>query len=186
MHEIKKSFEFDYGHRVWSQNLNKDLSVDDKLVCRHLHGHRGVVEIFLTSDNLRHGMVTDFKHLNWLKVALDCIADHKFIIDMNDPQFERIVGTAFDKLEIQNNHIQIGDKSYYTKTSSIVPPPDAIESAREILEGFTICYFVPTSENLAMWLFKVVNEIMVDNVPGVKVSKVIWRETPKTYAEYSI
>ena len=84
--KISKAFEFCYGHRVWSQELNPDYSLDPCLKCRHLHGHQGRIEVFLESSELnRGGMVTDFKHLNWFKQFLDDVLDHKFIIDIHDP-----------------------------------------------------------------------------------------------------
>jgi 6-pyruvoyltetrahydropterin/6-carboxytetrahydropterin synthase len=65
MWEIRKEIGFDYGHRVWSQKLNKEFSIDGECVCRHLHGHRGSVYFYLAGDHLDpQGMVTDFKHLN--------------------------------------------------------------------------------------------------------------------------
>ena len=39
--KISKEFEFCYGHRVWSQTLNTEFSLDGCLKCRHLHGHQG-------------------------------------------------------------------------------------------------------------------------------------------------
>lgn len=92
--DISKSFEFDYGHRVWSQKLNSEYSLDNKLACRHLHGHRGKVIVHLTSKKLENGMVTDFKHLNFFKKFLDDNVDHKFIFDINDP----MIPTIFNKL----------------------------------------------------------------------------------------
>ena len=88
---ISKEFDFCYGHRVWSQELNVDFSMDPCLKCRHLHGHQGKVIVYLESNNLKNGMVTDFKHLNWFKHFLDDVLDHKFIIDINDPLFETLL-----------------------------------------------------------------------------------------------
>ena len=65
--EISKEFDFCYGHRVWSQTLNIDFSLDACLKCRHLHGHQGKVIVYLESNELNNSMVTDFKHLNWFK-----------------------------------------------------------------------------------------------------------------------
>lgn len=89
--KISKSFDFCYGHRVWSQELNPDYSLDSCLKCRHLHGHQGQVVIYLEAQKLENGMVTDFKHLSWFKAFLDDVLDHKFIIDINDPLFETLI-----------------------------------------------------------------------------------------------
>ena len=84
---IDKSFDFCFGHRVWSQALDTKYSLDGCLACRHLHGHQGKVKLFLGANELHKGMVTDFKHTNIFKKWLDDIMDHKFIIDRNDPLF---------------------------------------------------------------------------------------------------
>ena len=93
--KIAKQFDFCYGHRVWSQKLNKEFSLDNRCVCRHLHGHQGKVIVYLEDDELVDGMVTDFKHLNWFKKFLDDTLDHKFIIDKSDPMFNSIVPTVY-------------------------------------------------------------------------------------------
>jgi 6-pyruvoyltetrahydropterin/6-carboxytetrahydropterin synthase len=84
---IDKAFDFCYGHRVWSQELDREFAMDECLMCRHLHGHQGRLKIFLSAESLERGMVTDFKHLNWFKEWLDATLDHKFILDRHDPLF---------------------------------------------------------------------------------------------------
>ena len=44
---ISKEFDFCYGHRVWSQELDIEFALDDCLVCRHLHWHQGKIIIHL-------------------------------------------------------------------------------------------------------------------------------------------
>ena len=61
------------------------------LACRHLHGHQGKIIVFLQSNELKNGMVTDFHHLNWFKLFLDNTLDHKFIIDIHDPLFATLL-----------------------------------------------------------------------------------------------
>ena len=70
---IDKQFSFCYSHRVWSQELKEDFCAtgDNQCKCRHWHGHEGLVHVFLEGDTLERGMVTDFKHLGWLKNFLD-------------------------------------------------------------------------------------------------------------------
>ncbi len=36
--QISKEFDFCYGHRVWSQQLDSEFSLTGCLACRHLHG----------------------------------------------------------------------------------------------------------------------------------------------------
>jgi len=84
---IDKSFDWCYGHRVWSQELNAEFTADEGtcLACRHLHGHQGKLKVMLEGDELERGMVTDFKHLGWMKNFIDDVLDHKFIMYINDP-----------------------------------------------------------------------------------------------------
>jgi len=72
--QISKQFDFCYGHRVWSQELNPEYSLDDCLMCRHLHGHQGKVLVHMESEKLKNGMVTDFKHLNWFKKIINLLS----------------------------------------------------------------------------------------------------------------
>ncbi|MFB1007956.1 MAG: 6-carboxytetrahydropterin synthase, partial [Sulfurospirillum sp.] len=89
--QISKEFDFCYGHRVWSQQLDSEFSLTGCLACRHLHGHQGKVIVYLQSSELKDGMVTDFHHLNWFKLFLDNTLDHKFIIDIHDPLFATLL-----------------------------------------------------------------------------------------------
>jgi 6-pyruvoyltetrahydropterin/6-carboxytetrahydropterin synthase len=169
--EISKEFDFCYGHRVWSQQLNIEFSLDDCLMCRHLHGHQGKIKVSLESQTLEGGMVTDFKHLNWFKKFLDDTLDHKFIIDINDPLFETLLPMFEDK----TNLIEF-EQGYKTPDmSQLAEKPLHI---KELYEGFIIVDFVPTSENLSAWLLKIAQEKM--EKIGVKVSKVEFWETPKS------
>lgn len=177
--EITKEFECDYGHRVHSQKLNKEYSIDNCLVCRHLHGHRMKVSITLQGEELdQSSMVTDFKHLNWFKQFIDDIVDHKFIIDKNDPLFQHITGfesakvIPFDPLslpvpDMKVWHLPLG-KDYVLN---------------EMIESFVVVDFVPTSEELSRWFFEIASKKM--EPLGVKVSKVTFNETPKSSSVYT-
>ena len=99
MWKISKEFDFCYGHRVWSQTLNTEFSLDGCLKCRHLHGHQGKILVYLEASELNNGMVTDFKHLNWFKQFLDDTLDHKFILDINDPLFSTLL-PHIDKIDL--------------------------------------------------------------------------------------
>jgi 6-pyruvoyltetrahydropterin/6-carboxytetrahydropterin synthase len=73
---ITKAVEFDYGHRVPGHDGH----------CRHLHGHRGKVEMVVEGPIASSGMVVDF---GWMKQALMTVAharfDHCLILDRADP-----------------------------------------------------------------------------------------------------
>lgn len=175
MYVITKEFQCDYGHRVHNQTLNKDYSLDDCLVCRHLHGHRMTLKVSLSSHSLSDSMVTDFKHLNWLKQFIDDVIDHKFIIHMDDPMFERITGKTTDDVGIVTwggDLVEFG--------SFELDPNDPI--GNEITESFVVVDFVPTSEELSRWFYDIVEAKMAPL--NVTVDSVTFQETPKSTAVY--
>lgn len=174
--KISKAFDFCYGHRVWSQELNAEFSLDPCLKCRHLHGHQGKVIINLESSELKNGMVTDFKHLNWFKQFLDDVLDHKFIIDTQDPLFSTLLPHySVDELI---SHPQ----GYYTvDLTKVANEPQHIH---EMYEGYILVDFVPTSENLSAWFFKIASEKMA--ALNVQVSSVEFQETPKSSSIVSV
>ncbi len=169
--EISKEFDFCYGHRVWSQTLDKDLALDNCLKCRHLHGHQGKIIIHLRSDKLKEGMVTDFAHLNWFKQFLDDTLDHKFIIDINDPLFPTLLPHFKDKKDL----IYYESGFWGVDFSKIQNEPAEIF---EMYEGYVIVDFVPTSENISTWLMQIVSKKMKPH--GVEVSHIEFLETPKS------
>ncbi len=172
--KISKEFDFCYGHRVWSQTLNTEFSLDGCLKCRHLHGHQGKILIYLEADELKDGMVTDFKHLNWFKAFLDDVLDHKFILDINDPLYSKLLS------DVQKEELVKFDEDYYLV--DLTKFKDEESYLIELYEGYVLVDFVPTSENLSAWFLKIVQKKM-DKL-GVKVSHVEFLETPKSKSTF--
>ncbi|WP_404319634.1 6-carboxytetrahydropterin synthase [Malaciobacter canalis] len=172
--KISKEFDFCYGHRVWSQTLNTDFSLDGCLKCRHLHGHQGKILVYLEAKELKDGMVTDFKHLNWFKSFIDDVLDHKFILDINDPLFE----TLLPKVN-KENLVKFNEGYYLVDLTKLQDEENYII---ELYEGYVLVDFVPTSENLSAWFLKIVQEKMNDL--GIKVSHVEFLETPKSKSTF--
>ena len=193
---IDKQFDFCFGHRVWSQDLNTKYSLDGCLACRHLHGHQGKVKLFLAANELQKGMVTDFKHTNIFKKWLDDIMDHKFIIDINDPLFENLAGDIL--LTTDNNlpwyeNLMVDYNSEYDYArpdldhiTDILSKLNISDAQRQALfekyEGLVIVNFVPTSENLCKWWFEVANKMLKEL--GIDVVAVEYWETPKSHCKY--
>jgi 6-pyruvoyltetrahydropterin/6-carboxytetrahydropterin synthase len=173
MHTITKEFDFCYGHRVHTQVLDKNYSIDDRCVCRHFHGHQGKIIVELTGEINSQSMVTDFKHLNWFKKFIDEDIDHKFIMDLSDPIINNI--PFINKSQLL--YVAAGD--YYCLPYSNIQSP----AVKDVVEGIIFVDFVPTSEKLSKWFFKLINEKM--KPLGVCVSKVTFKETPKTSAQYT-
>ena len=160
--KISKEFDFCYGHRVWSQTLNTEFSLDGCLKCRHLHGHQGKILVYLEAHELTNGMVTDFKHLNWFKQFLDDTLDHKFILDINDPLFSTLLPhiSRNDLIKFDEGYLLPDLNKLKDKESHII----------ELYEGYVIVDFVPTSENLSAWFLKIVQNKM--EKLNIKVSHV--------------
>ena len=179
---IDKTFEFCYGHRVWTQELNGAYAADLKCACRHLHGHEGKLQVFLTGNGLdKTGMVTDFRHTEWLKKWLNEYVDHQFILDRKDPLYEQIIGKDVPIVPVTipsgTNSFEIAgwkiDEKYYK---------DMEGSQVEYYEGFFLVDFVPTSENLSQWIANLVDIKM--RALNVRVHHVDWWETPKSRSTY--
>jgi len=179
---IAKEFSFCYSHRVHSQSLNSEYSIDTACKCRHLHGHQGTVNVYIKADKLKDGMCTDFKHLNWFKKFIDETLDHKFIMDSSDPLLYNI----FPALNFQEFGSDPADTyDVHVEGFNTVKPSlysDADTHIQELYEGLVVVPFVPTSENLSKWLFDIVSKKM--KKIGVTVSQVQFCETPKSQANY--
>ena len=170
---IDKTFEFCYGHRVWTQKLNGEYAADLKCACRHLHGHEGKMQVHLTGEDLDStGMVTDFRHLEWLKKWINTYIDHQFIIDKSDPLYDKIIGErGLVPVKVPDTDFVAG---WHLDLADI--QPDTPEY--EYYEGFMVVNFVPTSERLSAWMVELVEAKM--KKLGVKVHSIEWWETPKS------
>jgi len=182
---IDKQFDWCYGHRVWSQQLDGDFvgSEGTCLKCRALHGHQGKLKVLLEGDELERGMVTDFKHLGWMKDFIDDTLDHKFIMDINDPIITHELPhySAGDSLnfDMMDHH----DRGYWTLDLTTLPD-NIIRGIYEKYEGIVLVDFIPTSENLSAWLLGVAKEKMAKlNVDVVAVD--FW-ETPKSHCRVTV
>jgi len=205
-HIIDKSFSFCYGHRVHNQRLDTNFteSGDACLACRHLHGHEGLVKVFLEEVtpgvNVRQtGMVTDFKHLGWFKNFLDDTLDHKMILDIKDPLIKEEAGYLCN----DDNELDLDEYCHLMPEGYWVPDMTKIKNSLdkyikefnfdekeaqaifEKYEGLILVDFVPTSENLAMWLAHVTNAKM-QGIPNIRVQAVEYWETPKSHCRVEV
>jgi len=178
-HVIDKTFEFCYGHRVWTQKLNGEYAADLKCACRHLHGHEGKLQVFLKSPAGvldQTGMVTDFRHTEWLKKWINEYVDHQFIIDKNDPLFGQIVG---DRKLVT---VTVPGTEYFAGYTLDLSDLEPNTPEYEYYEGFFVVEFVPTSENLSSWMAELVEVKMAPL--NVTVDRIDWWETPKSRSTF--
>ncbi len=85
-HKVTKQIEFSYGHRL----RNYDGA------CRHIHGHNGLAEVELSSEELDdRGMVYDFGDLkDDVKGWIDENMDHAMLVRHDDPLIEYLEETG--------------------------------------------------------------------------------------------
>jgi len=182
---IDKSFDWCYGHRVWSQELNADFTGSEGtcLACRHLHGHQGKLKVMLEGNELERGMVTDFKHLGWMKNFIDDVLDHKFIMDLSDPLVPHEVPELCDdgKLDVVRM-LKHKPEGYWVPNFMFLE--GLSPAVYEKYEGMVFVDFVPTSENLSAWLLKVAQKKMAKM--DVKVVAVEFWETPKSHCRVDV
>lgn len=174
---IDKTFEFCYGHRVHTQTLNGKYAEDLKCACRHLHGHEGKMQVFLTADGLdKTGMITDFRHLEWLKKWINTNIDHQFLLDRADPLYNQLIG---NKKLIP---VYVTDTKFVAGWKLDLMDIPNNTSEYEYYEGFLVVNFVPTSENLSQWMAEIVESKMKSL--NVTVQQIDWWETPKSRSTY--
>jgi 6-pyruvoyltetrahydropterin/6-carboxytetrahydropterin synthase len=85
-HKVTKQIEFSYGHRL--------RNYDGK--CQHVHGHNGIAEVELSSEELDdRGMVYDFGDLkDDVKGWIDDNMDHAMLVRHDDPLIEYLEETG--------------------------------------------------------------------------------------------
>lgn len=181
---IDKSFEFDYSHRVWAQDLNFELSQTTCNKCRFQHGHRGKVHVHLTSSVLdKRGMVMDFVELGFFSKFIDAKLDHKCILDYHDPsiaQFYPLIGKQQGGSMGFNKNLVWHEERFCTINPNIIK--DEPNWSQEIYGSLVLVQFIPTSENLAKWFF----DILEKKLDGyATVDKIEFFETPKSRSTYS-
>lgn len=196
---IDKSFDWCYGHRVHNQSLNADFTGSEGvcLACRHLHGHQGKLKVMLEGDELTGGMVTDFKHLGWMKDFIDDVLDHKLILDINDPLLEHEVpeymhrpfnsgtGEGPGRMQLDLSKCISYKEGYWRPDLEHLDiKPSLYDAVYEKYEGIVFVDFVPTSENLSAWLLGIAQEKMSEM--GVKVVAVEFWETPKSHCRVDV
>ncbi len=142
--EITRRLEFDAGHRIPNHEGH----------CRHIHGHRYVIEVTLLGDVLNHqgyaddGMVLDFGDIKKLTNELIVSKwDHAFLVAKEDQSLVNFLGSIPDHKTV-------------------------------ILEA------IPTVENLAQTAFSILEPVFKNNFSGrLNLSRLRLYETPNCWAD---
>lgn len=154
MYQITRKLEFDAGHRV--------LNHEGK--CKHLHGHRYVVELTVRSTCLDDkGRVVDFGTVKSIVGSwIDENLDHNMILNPDDP----LVAEGFLEFEggTQRDIVSLVGRAPYIM-------PDE--------------YPNPTAENIARLIYETSTGLLRDN-KDIKVTSVRVWETPNCNALYPV
>jgi len=175
--------EFDYGHNVWVQNLDEVLSCGSEPKCLRNHGHRGKVVAYLEADELSsasNNMVIDFNDMKIMTKWIDNTLDHNYLIDINDPGCEDVFHHFWKDGSISSEHLIKQPEGHW-----IINPESYSNMSGYLFNkyrSYILLPFVPTSENLAKWMYDVMVQKMKS--ANVKVHKIEWYETPKSRATY--
>jgi len=156
MFTITKIFDFEYAHRVYTQNVDAKLACGvAENTCRHIHGHSGKLIVVISSEELdNRGFVLDYKELGFIKEIIKNQLDHKLVIGNEDPIRELLQKSLYGIFD-------------------------------EVYSGITVLPIIPTSENLAKYYFEVIEARLI-SLAGFRVQliSVGWSETPSSIATY--
>jgi 6-pyruvoyltetrahydropterin/6-carboxytetrahydropterin synthase len=159
-HTISRRIEIDAAHRVPGHTGK----------CRHLHGHRYVVEAVcagkLASGGHGSGMVMDFAFLKEEMVAvIDAECDHAAILWSEDPLLATLAGGGLTE--------DAGARNEGRRISSSFGP-------------ILVLPFTPTAENLAhYWFDRLKARISSRSEDRARLIELRVFETPNSCATYS-
>lgn len=155
---ITRRFEFDSAHRVWGHESK----------CKHLHGHRYVAELTVTSADLDSlGRVIDFSVIkDIVSMWIDNNWDHNILLHPEDT-LGRIWTRAYNKnKKTKSNRAWMQALAIFDTKSPYIFPKDTN----------------PTAENIAKVLFENAARLL-KHLP-IKVVHCRVYETPNCYADY--
>ena len=175
MIRITKTYTFCYGHRLWNQQTAP-------YTCRRLHGHSGAADITLAGPRTVRGMLVDFNELKSIKVWIDEVIDHRFLIGLEDP----LLKTWMETLRLNESHLIECAAGHWELPRSL--QTYGVDFLTEWAQSLVVVPWEPTSENLAGWLFGVVHgklrKIPAALESGCEVMSVRWWESETSFAEY--
>ena len=192
MFTIEKTFTGDIAHRIHNQYLDSEFTEGNSkiLKCRRLHGHTYELKVKLGAEDLKDDMVLDYNEIGFMKTLIDDILDHRTLISDLDPLLEKVLFKVWDDYAKDKSGLQVLERSkwstykYNVSTFDLSNVED--QDIKEFLSAFVVINFTSSSENIAKWIFDVVqekvNEYNKRNDTSVKVVSVSYKETPKSEA----
>ncbi len=166
-------FSFSIGHREHNSNNKKE---------RWLHGHNITIIIEMIDEFiLGKDIIENF---------VDDVLDHKMVLDINDPLHgEDSIWLLNDDGELDLDTCHKMPEGYWIpdmtqivesmeKFGDIDTPQN--KAILEKYEGTVLVDFLPTSENLANWLFEVISNRIKD-IDNVTVNAIELWETEKSH-----
>ena len=163
---ISKEFQFDYGHRVPTQQLrlvSNNCSINDRIptsrlkdycsscVCKHIHGHRGKAIVELTACEHHEGLSNvyselenigyflDFKDLKFVKEFLDNKIDHKTLIWVKDkPVLLEHVLVALASYIDKTEHLEIAIENVFSFAGKFIKAITNLFNQEELTQIFRI------------------------------------------------
>ena len=141
---VTRRLEFDAGHRI----------PDHRSQCRHLHGHRYVIEVTLAGEVIRrdgdpaNGMVMDFSEIKSLaRQHVVDVWDHAFLV--------------------------------YSGDAKVVEFLESIPGHKTV-----VLDCIPTAENLAEKAFEILDAVYCDTYGNeLRLERVRLYETPNCWAD---
>ena len=120
-----RKLEFDYGRRV--------LRHESK--CKHLHGHRGVIEVTVSAPDLDSiGRVIDFGQIkSILGKWVDDNWDHQVLLHADDPQLLHLTNTEPKPPYVMKSGNPTAEnmaREFFEVAKTLLQPPLKIESVR--------------------------------------------------------
>lgn len=188
MYTIEKTFTGDLAHRIHNQNLDSNFTEGNSKVlkCRRLHGHTFSLKVKLGSEELVDDMVLDYNEIGFVKNMINDILDHRTLLSKNDPWYEKIIQIAPEYWNETYGPLPLVNTEWDCEQVDISNIED--QDIKEFLSSFTLVPFTTSSENIAKWIYGIV-EKRVDtynkrNNTNVKVLSVSYKETPNSEAIY--
>ena len=155
---ICKSYKIEYAHHIENQKITES---NPEARCRNIHGHSGVVKVYIkrrTSDLDNLGMVIDFTELKPIKNFIDKF-DHAMILSAYDWNLDKFIDS--DNVD-----------------AWLSSDPDTDHLFIEFPRLVILKYHNISSEIIAKFMFNIISKILLPQInENLELVKVEFSET---------